>query len=73
MSEQENGIPEQDSDQQISEERKYWEALRGVRSFKSWHQVPEFESSASSQDDKTFPGPRKLSTGKVSSKLPSVD
>ena len=36
-----------------------------------WHQVPEFESSASSQDDNPFAGLRTQTTGKVPVKLPS--
>ena len=36
-----------------------------------WHQVPEFESSASSQDDNSFAGLRAQTIGKVPVKLPS--
>ena len=36
-----------------------------------WHQVPEFESSASSQDDNPFAGLRTQGSGKVPVKLPS--
>ena len=58
MSDQEVGIPEQISDQQISEEQIYRETVRGVTSCMGWYQVPEFESSASSQDDNPFAIPR---------------
>ena len=73
VSEQETGILEQDSDQQISEEQYYRETVRGVRSFMGWHQLPEFESSASSQDDNPFANPKRQSTGKISVNLPSDD
>ena len=35
----------------------------------AWHHVPEFESSAFSQDDDPFAGPRSQATGKISVKL----
>ena len=37
----------------------------GFRSFIGWHQVPGFESSASSQDENPFSSPRTQPTGKV--------
>ena len=69
LSEQATSIPELASDQRTSEEQSYRETVRGLRSFKGWHQVPEFLSSASWQDDNPFAGPRSQSTGKVSVKL----
>ena len=69
MSDKETGVPDQQPDHQLSEEQNYRETVRGVRSFLGWHQVPEFESSASSQE--AFDGPRTKPTGKVSVKLPS--
>ena len=64
LTEQETGIPEQELDQQLSEEQNNWETVRGVWSFLGWHQVPEFESSASFQDDNRFARPRTQPTVK---------
>ena len=50
-------MPVQEPDQQLSDEQNYRETIRGVRSFMGWHQVPEFGSSASSQDDNPFAAP----------------
>ena len=41
-------------DQEFSEEANYRETMRGVRSFMSWHQIPDFDSS--SLDDNPFAG-----------------
>ena len=39
----------------------------------AWHQVPEFEIAASSQDDNPFADPRSQATSKISVKLPPDD
>ena len=51
-----------------SEESTYRETIRGVRSFMGWHQIPEFDS-VSSADNNPFAGSRAPPTGKVSVKL----
>ena len=53
-SDQEAGALTQESDQQISEKQSYRETVWGVRCCMGWNQVPEFESSASSQDYNPF-------------------
>ena len=73
VSDQETGIPEQESDQQQSKEQNYWETVKDIQSFMEWHQVPEFESSASSKYDNPFVGPRTQPTGKISVKIASDD
>ena len=62
---------EQELDKQLSDEQNYWETIRGLRSFMRWHQVPEFESSASSQDDNPFASLRTQAIGKIPVQLPS--
>ena len=62
MSDQKASISEQDCDHHISEEQNYRETNRGVRSYIGWHQVPEFESAASSQDGNPFAGPKSQAT-----------
>ena len=66
VSDQDTAMPEQELGQQLSDEQNYQQTIRGVRSFMGWHQVSEFGSSASSQDDNLFAGPRRKPTGKVS-------
>ena len=73
VSDQDTAMPEQELDQQLSDEQNYRETIRGVRSFMGWHQVPEFESSASSQHDNHFANPRTQPTGEVPVKLSSDD
>ena len=60
------------ADQELSEEASYRETIRGVRSFMGWHQIPEFDS-VSSADDNPFASFRVQPTGKVSVKLPVDD
>ena len=45
------------ADQELSEESTYRETIRGVRSFMGWHQIPEFDS-VSSADNNPFAGSR---------------
>ena len=37
-------LPEDSTDQDLSEEANYKETIRGVRSFMCWHQIPDFDS-----------------------------
>ena len=55
---------EESADQELSEESSYRETIRGVRSFMGWHQIPEFDS-VSSADDNPFAGSRVQPTGNV--------
>ena len=59
-----------DVDQELTAEQTYRETLRGVRSFMAWNDIPEFDSSSSSQDDNPFTGSKSSHTGKVSVKVP---
>ena len=63
-------LPEDSTDQDLSEEANYRETIRGVRSFMGWHQIPDFDSASSSLDDDPFARSRAKPTGKVSVKLP---
>ena len=62
-------LPEDSTDQDLSEEANYRETIRGVRSFMGWHQIPDFDSASSSLDDNPFASSRVKPTGKVSVKL----
>ena len=72
LTDPETCTPKEDSNQQISEEETTgkW-SDQCVRSYMGWHQLPEFESAASSQDDNSFACPH--ATSKISVKLPSDD
>ena len=59
-----------DVDQELTAEETYQETLRGVRSFMAWNDIPEFDSSSSSQDDNPFIGSKSSHTSKVSVKVP---
>ena len=59
-----------DMDQELTAEQIYRETLLGVRSFMAWNDIPEFDSSLSSQDDNPFTGSKSSYTGKVSVKVP---
>ena len=63
-------LPEDSTDQDLSEDANYRETIGGVRSFMGWHQIPDFDSASSSLDDNPFAGSRVKPTGKVSVKLP---
>ena len=63
---------EEAADQEPSEEANYQETMRGIRSFMGWHNIPEFET-VSSSDDNPFAGACVQPTGKVSVKLPVDD
>ena len=62
-------LPENSTDQDLSEESNYRETIRGVRSFMGWHQIPDFDSASSSLDNNPFAGSRVKPTRKVSVKL----
>ena len=55
-------------DGNVQEESTYRETIKGVRSFIGWHQIPEFDSVFSA-DDNPFAGSQVQPTGKVSVKL----
>ena len=59
-----------DVDQELTAEKTCRETLRGIRSFMAWNDIPEFDSSSSSQDDNPFTGPKSFHNGKVSVKVP---
>ena len=63
-------LPEDSTDQDLSEEANYRETIRGVRSFMGWHQIPDFDCASSSLDDNPFASSQVKPTGKVSVKLP---
>ena len=59
-------LPEESTDQDLSEDANYRETIRGVRSFMGWHQIPDYDHAFASLDDNPFAGSRTKPTGKVS-------
>ena len=49
-------VPEDATDQDLSEDANYRETIRGVRSFMGWHKIPDYDHSSSSLDDNPFAG-----------------
>ena len=48
-------VPEDSTDQDLSEDANYRETIRGVKSFMGWHQIPDYDSTSSSLVDNPFP------------------
>ena len=63
-------LPEDATEQDLSEDANYRETIRGVRSFMGWHQIPDYDNSSSSVDDNPFAVSRTKPAGKVSVRLP---
>ena len=57
-------------DQELTAEQTYRKTLRGVRSFMAWNDIPEFDTSSSSQDHNPFTGSKSSHSGKVLVKVP---
>ena len=47
--------------------------MQGIRSFMGWSHIPEMDSTASTSDDNPFAGPKTVTPGKVSVKMPTED
>ena len=62
-------LPEDATDQDLSEDANYRETIRGVRSFMGWHQIPDYDHSSSSLDDNPLAGSRTKPASKVSVRL----
>ena len=65
--------PLTDPDQPVSEEQNYRDTMQGMRSFMGWSHIPEMDSTASTSDDNPFAGPKTVTPGKVSVKMPTED
>ena len=62
-----------DPDQPVSEEQNYRDTMQGIRSFMGWSHIPELDNTASTSDDNPFAGPKTVTPGKVSVKMPTED
>ena len=68
--------PEQsvvDQDQPVSEEQNYWDTMQGIRSYMGWSHIPEVDNTTATSDDNPFAGPKTVTPGKVSVRVPSEE
>ena len=62
-----------DQDQPISEEQNYRETMQGIRSYMGWSHIPEVDNLTATSDDNPFAGPKTVTPGKVSIKMPTEE
>ena len=62
-----------DPDQPVSEEQNYRDTMQGIRSFMGWSHIPELDNTAFTSDDNPFAGPKTVTPGMVSVKMPNED
>ena len=62
-----------DQDQPISEEQNYRETMQGIRSYMGWSHIPEVDNLTATSDDTPFAGPKTVTPGKVSIKMPTEE
>ena len=62
-----------DQDQPVSEEQTYRDTMQGIRSYMGWTHIPEVDSSATTAEDNPFAGPKAVTPGKVSVKMPTEE
>ena len=60
-------------DQIPSGEKTYWETMRGIRSYKSWTDIPDVDSSNTASDDNPFSGPKAPVPSKISVTMPTEE
>ena len=56
-----------------SEEQTYREAMKGIREYMGWSDIPELDSANTGSDDNPFSGPKAATPGKVSVQMPTED
>ena len=62
-----------DQDQPVSEEQTYRDTMQGIRSYMGWTHIPKVDSSATTAEDNPFAGPKTVTPGKVSVKMPTEE
>ena len=65
--------PVPDPDQPVSEEQNYRDTMQGIRSFMGWSHIPELDNTASTSYVNPFAGPKTVTPGQVSVKMPTED
>ena len=62
-----------DQDQPISEEQTYQDTMQGIRSNMGWTHIPEVDNTIATSDDNPFAGPKTVTPGKVSVRMPTEE
>ena len=68
---EEHSVAEQD--QPISEEQTYRDTMQGIRSYMGWTHIPEVDNTTATSDDNPFAGPKTVTPGKVSVRMPTEE
>ena len=62
-----------DQDHPVSEEQNYWDTMQGIRSYMGWSHIPEVDNTTATSDDNPFAGPKTVTPGKVSVRMPTEE
>ena len=62
-----------DQDQPVSEEQNYRDTIQGICSYMIWSHIPEVDNTTATSDDNPFAGPKTVTPGKVSVKMPTEE
>ena len=62
-----------DQDQPVSEEQNYRDTMQGIRSYMGWSHIPEVDNTTATSDDNPFAGPKTVTPGKVSVRMPTEE
>ena len=60
-------------DHPVSEEQNYRDTMQGIRSYMGWSHIPEVDNTAATSDDNPFAGPKTVTPGKVSVRMPTEE
>ena len=73
LSDLEQDLSLNDTDQALSEEQTYRETMRGIRSYMGWSHICDIDSTSSNAEDNPFTAPKQQPAGKISVNLPTDD
>ena len=62
-----------DHDQPVSEEQNYRDTMQGIRSYMGWSHIPKVDNTTATSDDNPFAGPKTVTPGKVSVRMPTEE
>ena len=62
-----------DQDQPVSEEQNYRDTMQGIRSYMGWSHIPEVDNTTATSDNNPFAGPKTVTPGKVSVRMPTEE
>ena len=62
-----------DQDHPVYEEQNYRDTMQGIRSYMGWSHIPEVDNTTATSDDNPFAGPKTVTPGKVSVRMPTEE